>query len=100
MHSIVRNQQVAVPVACCRADLPSAGDPAATHRVDVAHHVPGGSRGNRVQQLLGHSSPRMTMRYAHLAPEHFDGVLQVLEEAAGRTTGARDDDEKRAAGDD
>lgn len=32
----------------------------------------------RVQILMGHSSPRMTMRYAHLRPDHFDAVAEVL----------------------
>jgi len=33
-----------------------------------------------VQMLLGHSDPKMTMRYAHLAPEHLREAVEVLNE--------------------
>ena len=33
----------------------------------------------QVQKLLGHSSPLMTMRYAHLSPEAFKEVGRILE---------------------
>lgn len=33
----------------------------------------------QVGRLLGHSSPKMTMRYAHLAPEALDGAIAALE---------------------
>jgi integrase len=33
-----------------------------------------------VQMLLGHSDPKMTMRYAHLAPEHLREAVAVLNE--------------------
>ena len=34
-----------------------------------------------VQELLGHSSLTMTMRYAHLAPEHASRAIQILDSA-------------------
>lgn len=32
-----------------------------------------------VQELLGHSDPKMTTRYAHLAPEHKANAVAVLD---------------------
>jgi integrase len=37
----------------------------------------------RVQQLLGHASPTMTQRYAHLAPDHLADAVAVLERNIG-----------------
>lgn len=42
-----------------------------------------------IQGLLGHSSPAMTARYAHLAPEDLRAAVQVLEEGTGTETGTR-----------
>jgi integrase len=36
-----------------------------------------------VQKLLGHSDPKLTMRYAELRPEHLKKVADVLDFAAG-----------------
>lgn len=33
-----------------------------------------------VQKLLGHSSPSMTQRYAHLSADHLEGAVRVLDE--------------------
>jgi len=33
-----------------------------------------------VQKLLGHTTPTMTQRYAHLAPEHFEAAIKVFSE--------------------
>ncbi len=32
-----------------------------------------------VQQLLGHSSPKMTQRYAHIQPDHFKSAIQEID---------------------
>lgn len=34
-----------------------------------------------VSKLLGHASLKMTLRYAHLAPEAFDRAIAVLDRA-------------------
>jgi hypothetical protein len=34
-----------------------------------------------VQAILGHSTPTMTMRYAHLAPDHLSRATAALENA-------------------
>lgn len=38
-----------------------------------------------VQKLLGHSDPKLTMRYAELQPEHLKKIASVLDFAAGST---------------
>jgi len=45
-----------------------------------------------VRDLLGHSTIRMTERYAHLAPERVRAAVEVLDEegaSAGRASGLR-----------
>jgi len=39
-----------------------------------------------VQELLGHASLTMTMRYAHLAPVHRTRALQILDSALATDT--------------
>ena len=36
-----------------------------------------------VGKILGHSSPVMTVRYAHLAPGHLKGAIAALDRARG-----------------
>lgn len=38
-----------------------------------------------VAKLLGHRDIRVTMRYAHLAPEHLQAAVAVLETAGSGT---------------
>jgi site-specific recombinase XerD len=38
----------------------------------------GGVDLNTVRELLGHKSVAMTLRYAHLAPEHKAAAVEVL----------------------
>jgi site-specific recombinase XerD len=40
--------------------------------------VMGGVDINTVRELLGHKSIAMTLRYAHLAPEHKAAAVEVL----------------------
>jgi integrase len=43
--------------------------------------VMGGVDLRTVQELLGHKDIRMTMRYAHLAPDHMQHAVAILEQA-------------------
>jgi integrase len=43
---------------------------------------------NVVQGLLGHGSPAMTMRYAHLAPVNFRSAVATLDRVTPRRTGS------------
>lgn len=36
-----------------------------------------------VQQLLGHSTPKMTQRYAHIRPDHFKSAIQEIDLSLG-----------------
>lgn len=42
-----------------------------------------------LQDLLGHNSPAMTARYAHLGPDDLRAAVRVLEEGTGTGTGTR-----------
>jgi site-specific recombinase XerD len=43
--------------------------------------VMGGIDLNTVRELLGHADIKMTLRYAHLAPEHKAAAVAVLNRA-------------------
>ena len=44
-----------------------------------SHYVMRGGRLADLQELLGHSSPEMTRKYAHLAPGHLQSKAGVVE---------------------
>lgn len=48
-----------------------------------------GIRTRTIQDLLGHSSPAMASKYAHLAPDDLREAVTVLEEGTGTGTGTR-----------
>ena len=45
----------------------------------ASHLVMAGVDLRTVQQLMGHKDIKMTMRYAHLAPDHLKGAVERLD---------------------
>ena len=45
-----------------------------------------------VQKILGHSTPLMTQRDAHLAPDHLRGAAEALDAALNGTNSAPSQD--------
>uniref|UniRef100_UPI0035E45CD3 tyrosine-type recombinase/integrase n=1 Tax=Ectopseudomonas guguanensis TaxID=1198456 RepID=UPI0035E45CD3 len=43
----------------------------------ASHFIQNGGDILTLQKILGHSSPAMTMRYAHLAPEHLAEAVKL-----------------------
>ncbi|MFO6224801.1 tyrosine-type recombinase/integrase, partial [Pseudomonas aeruginosa] len=43
----------------------------------ASHYMMGGGDILALQRILGHSSITMTMRYAHLSPEHLESALRL-----------------------
>ena len=68
-----------------RAAMRAAGVEAASfhtlRHTAAAWMVQGGVSLYEVQKVLGHSTPVMTQRYAHLAPEHLRGAAKALDAA-------------------
>ncbi|NTX15464.1 tyrosine-type recombinase/integrase [Myxococcus sp. CA056] len=54
----------------------------------ASHLVMRGVPLKAVQELLGHASIEMTMRYAHLSPDVKKDAVRVLEQRPGGTLGA------------
>ena len=42
---------------------------------------------NKVQDLLGHSTPKLTRRYAHLSPEVLRASVAVMDDVLGAAAG-------------
>jgi site-specific recombinase XerD len=38
----------------------------------------------RVQTLMGHKMPAMTLRYAHLSPQHLRAAVELLDEPGAK----------------
>jgi len=53
----------------------------------ASHFVMRGGSLVKLQVILGHASIKMTLRYAHLAPDHLAGATSILE-GLGTTTPA------------
>jgi len=54
-----------------------------------------------VQELMGHKTVTMTLRYSHLSPAHqLDAVQRLARKSTGTTTGTEIEGEKVAAGGD
>jgi len=43
----------------------------------ASHYMMGGGDLLTLQRILGHSSITMTMRYAHLSPEHLESATRL-----------------------
>ena len=72
----------ALRTACRRAGMPRFGLHAFRHSF-ASHLVMQGQDLYSVQRLLGHTDPKMTQRYAHLAPAYLLDVVDALPRADG-----------------
>ena len=70
--------QRAIPRFCAEAGIRRVGWHTLRHSF-ASHLVTAGVSIKAVQELLGHSDIRTTMRYAHLAPSALREALRVLE---------------------
>ena len=50
----------------------------------ASHYMMGGGDILSLQRILGHSSITMTMRYAHLSPDHLESALRLSPLAQSR----------------
>ena len=78
-HSIVKD---VVPTTCKKAGLAKRLTMHSLRHTFASHLVMRGRSLVEVQQLLGHSTIQMTMRYAHLAPEVAREAVELLDQPA------------------
>jgi site-specific recombinase XerD len=76
-------QKNPLPHACKRAGLRSVGWHTLRHSF-ASHLAMRGVTLKVIQELLGHASILMTMRYAHLAPQITRDAVRMLDRAAHR----------------
>ena len=60
----------------------SAGRPDTTRHTFASRMAQRGIPLKAIQELLGHGSMQMTMRYAHLSPNNLKDAVRVLEDVA------------------
>ena len=75
-HSIVKE---VVPTICKKAGLPKRLTMHSMRHTFASHLVMRGRSLVEVQQLLGHSTIQMTMRYAHLSPDVKRAAVEALD---------------------
>ena len=61
----------------CQIELPTGQMTHILRHTFASHFIMNGGNILTLQQALGHSSIEMTMRYAHLAPDHFEAVTKL-----------------------
>jgi integrase len=79
-HSIVKD---VVPKACIRAGLAKRMTWHGLRHSFASHLVIRGASLKAVQELLGHESIEMTLRYAHLTPDVRRSTVRLLDEVRG-----------------
>ena len=81
---IHRRADVGLKRCCKRADLRMIGWHALRHTF-ASHLVMRGASLKAVQELLGHATMEMTLRYSHLTPEVRRDAVELLDSAGGKS---------------